>query len=113
MTVIDKTELETLRDKLTEARSEVYDLRGEVTALRAQLEGDLPKATGWLQWKVWRQRNALSRLQRRVVAQRAVLRRIDELGRGLSREEWIALRDEAKDHEIEAFVAEDWMPPKE
>lgn len=113
MTVIDKTELDVLRDKLTEARSEVYELKGEVTALRAQLEGDLPKATAWLQWKVWRQRSALSRLQHRVVSQRAVLRRIDSLGRGLTREEWLTLRDEAEDHETEAFLAEGWVPPKE
>lgn len=71
---------------------ELRELRAEVDALRAQLEGDLPRATAWLQWKVWRQREALDRLCRRVTAQRFVLRTLDELGRSLSREEYLAAR---------------------
>lgn len=71
---------------------ELRELRAEVDALRAQLEGDLPRATAWLQWKVWRQRVALDLLNRRVVSQRFALRTLDELGRGLSREEYLAAR---------------------
>jgi hypothetical protein len=68
------------------------ELKSEVDALKAQLEGNIPKATDWLQWKVWRQRVALDALNRRVVNQRFVLRTIEELGRGLSREEFLAAK---------------------
>lgn len=113
MSVIDKTEVEVLRDKLTAARSEAYDLRAEISALQAQLDGNIPKATSWLQWKVWRQRVMLDILNKRVVAQRAVLRRLDVLGRGLTRDEWIALRDTVLPSIEEAFQYEGWVPPKE
>jgi hypothetical protein len=76
----------------TDPQDELRALRQEVEALRAQLEGDLPQATAWLQWKVWRQRLALDRLNRRVVTQRFVLRTLDQLGRGLSREEYLTHR---------------------
>lgn len=72
---------------------ELRELRAEVDALRAQLEGDLPRATSWLQWKVWRQRNALATLNRRVQSQRFVLRTLEELGRGLTREEYLAAKE--------------------
>jgi hypothetical protein len=76
----------------TDPQAELLELRQEVDALRAQLEGDLPRATAWLQWKVWRQRTALDRLNRRVATQRFVLRTLEQLGRGLSREEYLAAR---------------------
>lgn len=71
---------------------ELRELRAEVDVLRAQLEGDLPRATAWLQWKVWRQRAELDRLCRRVTAQRFTLRTLDGLGRSLSREEYLEAR---------------------
>ena len=54
-------------------RRELVELAAERDALRAQLEGDLPAATRWLQRKVWRQAAALDVLNRRVVTQRFVL----------------------------------------
>lgn len=72
--------------------AELRELRVEVDVLRAQLEGDLPRATAWLQWKVWRQRQELDRLNRRILSQRLALRTLEELGRGLSREEYLAAR---------------------
>jgi hypothetical protein len=77
--------------------SDVYATLAEVTAerdaLRAQLEGDLPAATRWLQRKVWRQAAALSGLNRRVVTQRFVLRTLDGLGRSLTAAEYRTARD--------------------
>ncbi len=35
-------------------RADLVELEAERDALRAQLEGDLPAATRWLQRKVWR-----------------------------------------------------------
>jgi hypothetical protein len=82
---------------MTTSSNDVYDRLAEVTAerdaLRAQLEGDLPSATKWLQRKVWRQAAALDRLNRRVVTQRFVLRTLDGLGRSLTAEEYRAARD--------------------
>jgi hypothetical protein len=76
----------------TDPRSELVELAAERDALRAQLEGDLPSATRWLQRKVWRQAAALDALNRRVVSQRFVLRTLDRLGRGLTAEEYLAAR---------------------
>ena len=38
----------------TDARAELVEVTAERDALRAQLAGDLPAATRWLQRKVWR-----------------------------------------------------------
>lgn len=72
----------------TDLRSQLVELAAERDALRAQLDGDLPAATRWLQRKVWRQAAALDALNRRVVTQRFVLRTLDELGRSLSATEY-------------------------
>ena len=71
-----------------ELRARVAELSAERDALRAQLDGDLPSATRWLQRKVWRQAAALDALNRRVTSQRLVLRTLDDLGRSLSAEEY-------------------------
>ena len=73
-------------------RLQVVELTAERDALRAQLAGELPQATRWLQRKVWRQAAALDALNRRVVTQRFVLRTLDGLGRSLSAEEYQAAR---------------------
>jgi hypothetical protein len=46
----------------------------------------------WLQAKVARQAAALDRLHSTIVRQRFQLRTIEELGRGLSREEFLAAK---------------------
>jgi hypothetical protein len=77
----------------TDLRQELVELAAERDALRAQLEGDLPAATRWLQRKVWRQAIELDRLNRRVTSQRFVLRTLTELGRSLTPDEYRAARD--------------------
>jgi hypothetical protein len=72
--------------------SDLAEVTAERDALRAQLEGDLPNATRWLQRKVWRQAAALDALNRRVVSQRLVLRTLDGLGRSLTADEFRAAR---------------------
>lgn len=78
----------------------------ERDALRAQLEGDLPAATQWLQRKVWRQARALDTLNRRVTRQRLVLRTLDQLGRSLSAAEFRAARDEITDRQLAARIGD-------
>ncbi|GAA1872205.1 hypothetical protein [Asanoa iriomotensis] len=74
----------------TDLRAELVELRAERDALKAQLAGELPQATRWLQQKVWRQAAALTLLNQRVVNQRLVLRTLDQLGRSLSPAEFQA-----------------------
>ena len=92
-------------------RTELLELAAERDALRAQLEGDLPRATRWLQRKVWRQAAALDLLNRRVVGQRFVLRTLDGLGRSLSADEYRDARDAvgnaALRERIDAAASED------
>ena len=102
-----------LQRALRDARLELHETRNERDALQAQLEGNIPAATSWLQTKVWRQRLQLRRLERRVIAQRAVLRRLDELGRGLTYDEWVQLRDTVLPAVGDAFADQGWTPPKE
>jgi hypothetical protein len=81
-------------------RHEMLELAAERDALRAQLEGDLPSATRWLQRKVWRQARELDRLNRRVTSQRFVLRTLDGLGRSLTADEFRAARDAISDAQL-------------
>jgi hypothetical protein len=90
----------------TDLRHELLELAAERDALRAQLEGDLPTATRWLQRKVWRQARELDRLNRRVTSQRFVLRTLDGLGRSLTAEEFRAARDALSNAQLRERIAE-------
>jgi hypothetical protein len=72
----------------TDLFARIVELEAERDTLRAQLEKDLPRATRWLQRKVWRQAEALDVLNRRIVTQRFVLRTLEELGRYLTAAEY-------------------------
>ena len=89
----------------TDMRAELVDLMAERDALRAQLAGDLPAATRWLQRKVWRQAVELDRLNRRVTSQRFVLRTLDELGRSLTADEYRAARDAVANVQLRDRIA--------
>jgi len=84
----------------TDLRSELVELTAERDALRAQLAGDLPAATRWLQRKVWRQATELDRLNRRVTSQRFVLRTLAELGRTLTADEYRTARNAVTDQQL-------------
>jgi hypothetical protein len=88
-------------------RAELVELTAERDALRAQLAGDLPAATRWLQRKVWRQAAELDRLNRRVASQRFVLRTLDELGRSLTAEEYRTARDAVTNEQLRDRIAAD------
>lgn len=69
-----------------DTQAELDALRAEVAELRR--DRDWPAGLYRMQAKIERQRQALDRLQRRVENQRLVLRTIEELGRGLTDDEW-------------------------
>lgn len=83
-----------------DTRQELVELCAERDALRAQLEGDLPAATRWLQRKVWHQAVELDRLNRRVTSQHFVLRTLDGLGRSLTAQEYRAAREAIPDAQL-------------
>jgi len=86
--------------EISDLRAALVEVTAERDALRAQLEGDIPAATRWLQRKAWRQAAALDALNRRVVSQRFVLRTLDELGRSLTAAEYRAARDRIADAQL-------------
>lgn len=85
---------------LADLRADLVELTAERDALRAQLDGDVPAATRWLQRKVWRQAAALDALNRRVVSQRFVLRTLDGLGRSLTAAEYRSARARIRDQAL-------------
>ena len=91
----------------TDVRAELVELTAERDALRAQLAGDLPAATRWLQRKVWRQAAELDRLNRRVTSQRFVLRTLDELGRSLTASEYRTARNAVSNTQLRDRIAAD------
>jgi hypothetical protein len=91
---------------MTDQWDRIVELGAERDALRAQLEADLPSATRWLQRKVWRQAAALDALNRRVVAQRFVLRTLDELGRSLTAAEFVSAKERIADAQVRDRVGD-------
>jgi|SRR5271165_1854421 len=91
----------------TDMRAELVELAAERDALRAQLAGDLPAATRWLQRKVWRQAAELDRLNRRVASQRFVLRTLNELGRSLTADEYRTARTAVSNVQLRDRIATD------
>jgi hypothetical protein len=91
---------------MTDLHAKLDEVTAERDALRAQLEGDLPAATKWLQRKVWRQAAALDGLNRRIVSQRFVLRTLDGLGRSLTAAEYIAARNAVANPQLRERIDE-------
>lgn len=66
----------------------------ECGCTEAHMEQEQKRETeSWLQTKVAAQKKALRRLDRRVVAQRAVLRKLTDLGYALTFEQWTEVRE--------------------
>ena len=80
--------IEGLRHRIWKLEVENAQLHIDNNAMAAELVGNIPEATHWLQLKVWRQRVALDVLNRKVLSQRFVLREVERLGRGLTRYEY-------------------------
>ena len=85
-------EVEQLRQEKEDIRQELLEARREISALKQVAEGHPDWHAQWLQSKVERQRKMLDRLTLTVTGQRLVLRAINNLGRGLTREEYVRER---------------------
>lgn len=92
--------LVTLEERLRQANETISALRCEVGALKAEKVGDEQAWRYWYQAKAERQGKALKRLNQRVVNQRFVLSKVNQLGRGLTKEEWLQYKVE-KDYVTE------------
>lgn len=60
----------------------------------------------WLQAKVAAQKDALDQLHTRVVNQRFQLRTLNELGRGLTREEFLKARDSVENEQTKKRIGD-------
>lgn len=94
------SDLDLRREQVQAVERKLAEMTHERDILAAQLEGNIPSATFWLQGKVNRQRAALDALNRTVVSQRFVLRTLDGLGRSLSAEEYRWARDSTENEQL-------------
>jgi hypothetical protein len=90
----------------TVAEETVAELRAERDALLAQIAGDPELALYFYQRKAIRQRAALDAMNRRLVSQRFVLRTLEQLGRGLSRDEYVAARAAVGNEQVRERIEE-------
>ncbi len=84
----------------SDMRREILELQRERDALLKQIDGDPELSLYFYQRKAIRQRAALDQLNRRVVSQRFQLRTLNELGRGLSKEEYLKARDAVQNESL-------------
>lgn len=91
----------------TVAEETVAELRAERDALLAQLAGDPQFSLWFYQRKAIRQRRALDAMNRKLVSQRFVLRTLEQLGRGLSREEYVTARKAVENEQLRDRIEED------
>lgn len=91
---------------MTENEKEILELKMERDALLKQIAGDPEYTLYFYQRKALRQRDALDRLNRRVVTQRFVLRTLEELGRGLSKDEYLKAREAVENEQLRERIDE-------
>lgn len=93
--------------------NEIEQLRELVTNLREDLAiaqaNSVVEANSRLQMKVDRQRRALDILNRKVLSQRFRLRLLNELGRDVTREEYLAAKERLENEQTQARIL-DYAP---
>jgi hypothetical protein len=95
-----------MTDEVTRLRMELAEMTAERDALAAELAGDIPAATAWLQGKVTRQRRALDLMNRRAAAHRFALRLYAQARAPLTAAEWAAARQQVTDGQLAERIGE-------
>lgn len=92
------------KSRYDKAMEKIRDLSEDLNLATAKLDGNEVAIGLNRETKIARQRAALNRLNRRVRVQRLQLRKLNELGRGLTAEEWTDLKSEfAEELDDEVF----------
>jgi hypothetical protein len=81
-----------MTDDTIALRRALAEMTAERDALAAQLAGDIPAATYWLQAKVTRQRAQLDILNRALLSRRFALRLLNQVREPLTAREWADAR---------------------
>jgi hypothetical protein len=97
MTVMTDTDV---RRELAQAKADLRGMESENQALRQIIDDSYPGKMPWDLRKVARQRRALDQLNRKVLTQRFVLRTLEELGRGLTRQEYLSAKATVEDAQL-------------
>lgn len=93
-------------DEITRLREQVRSLTEDNRILKLQNDGEHALAASWLQMKVERQRRALDILNRKVLSQRFRLRVLNEMGRDLTKDEYLAARDALENEQVKERIEE-------
>jgi len=98
----------TSEEEIVKLRTALAEAAGEIDALQARVDGDIPRALHWLQGKAERQRHALDGLNRKVLSLHFALRLMNRLREPVTAAEWKqareAIADEALRERVDATV---------
>ena len=94
----------TSEEEIVKLRTALAETAGEIDALKARLDGDIPRALRWLQGKAERQRQALDGLNRTVLSLHFALRLTNRLREPVTAAEWKQAREAIADEALRGRV---------
>jgi len=94
----------TSEEEIVKLRTALAEAAGEIDALKAGLDGDIPRALRWLQGKAERQRQALDGLNRTVLSLHFALRLTNRLREPVTAAEWKQAREAIADEALRGRV---------
>lgn len=94
----------TSEEEIVKLRTALAEAAGEIDALKARLDGDIPRALRWLQGKAERQRQALDGLNRTVLSLHFALRLTNQLREPVTAAEWKQAREAIADEALRGRV---------
>lgn len=89
-----------IEEKLAVANAKIRELESQLKINAFVEAGETLNATRWLQEKTIRQARALDRLNTRVLNQRFQLRTLNDLGRGLTTEEFLSAKADIENTQV-------------
>lgn len=96
--------MKSIEERYRELYQEAQQLRDENRTLKLS-HGELSSdEQSWLQMKVASQRKALDKLNRKVLSQRFRLRVLNEMGRDLTKDEYLAARDALVNEQVKERI---------